>query len=90
MRELRSIGKEITMIVKLYDMPKYKNGSKVYDEDEYYGVTSWEIITNEDAKEIEKDMNNEEMDILHEYVTLIFFDGSTATLRNSNVDLFIK
>lgn len=88
MKELRTVGKVITMDVKIYDKCKYAKESSRIDTITYKDVESWEIITGEDVEEIERDLNNEDMDELHEYVTLNFTDGSKATFRNSHVDLF--
>lgn len=88
MRELRTVGKAITMDVKIYDKCKYAMESQEVKTTTYTDVESWEIVTGEDAKEIERGLNNEDMDELHEYVTLNFTDGSTSTYRNSHVDLF--
>lgn len=53
----------------------------------YTGLTQWSIITGEDALEIEADID--EIDEYHEYLVLEFNDGTTATFRNSHVDMFI-
>ena len=64
------------------------------DEDEtsitYTGLVSWSIVSGEDAAEIEKDLATEELDECNEYLVLEFNDGTTATFRNSHVDMFIR
>ena len=88
MRELRTVGKAITMDVKIYDKAKYAMDSAKTKTITYRGVESWEIVTGEDVEEIERGLNDEDKDELHEYVILNFTDGSTSTYRNSHVDLF--
>ena len=56
----------------------------------YTGLTSWDVISGEDAAEIESNLNDEEMDEYHEYFTLHFNDGTEATFRNSHCNLFIR
>ena len=56
----------------------------------YTGLTQWSIISEEDALEIEADLNENEKDEYHEYLVLEFNDGTTATFRNSHVDMFIR
>lgn len=68
-------------------------GSKYSDEDyvekiQYTGLTSWDIITDEDAEELEAGMG-ELIDENHEYLVLHFEDGKTATFRNSHVAMYI-
>ena len=64
------------------------------DEDEtsitYTGLVSWSLVNGEDAAEIEKDLATEELDECNEYLVLEFNDGTTATFRNSHVDMFIR
>ena len=64
------------------------------DEEEkeiiYTGLVRWSIVSNEDAVEIEKDLNENERDEYGEYLVLEFNDGTTATFRNSHVDMFIR
>ena len=55
----------------------------------YTGLTQWSIITGEDALGIEADLSEDEKDEYHEYLVLEFNDGTTATFRNSHVDMFI-
>lgn len=71
-------------------------GLKYEDESEgnklvYTGVTSWDIIEGgKEAEEIEADIDANSMDENLEYLVLHFEDGSTATFRNSHVDMFIR
>ena len=58
----------------------------------YTGLTKWSIIDGEDALkfEAEENLNELEKDENHEYLILEFNNGSTATFRNSHVDMFIR
>ena len=56
----------------------------------YTGLTQWSIVSGEDALEIEADLSESEKDEYHEYLVLEFNDGTTATFRNSHVDMFIR
>jgi len=57
----------------------------------YTGLKSWSIYSGDDAKEIEKELINNglEVDELGEYLRLNFTNGETATYRNTSVSLFI-
>ena len=50
---------------------------------EYKGVTRWDIISGEDAKDIEM------VDEAGEFLVLHFVDGRTATFRNSHTIMFV-
>lgn len=53
----------------------------------YTGVTAWDVIEGgPEAEEIEQ---SGLVDEYHEYLVLHFEDGSTATFRDSHVDMFI-
>lgn len=54
----------------------------------YTDVTSFDIITAQEAKDIEKEMFPD-FDVYGEYLILHFSDGSQATFRYSYVDMFI-
>lgn len=56
----------------------------------YTGLTQWSIVTGEDALEIEANLSEDEKDEFNEYLVLEFNDGTTATFRNSHVDMFIR
>lgn len=86
MRELRTAGEPIKVDVKIYDKPKYCIDSKKITTITYDGLINWQIITGEDAADIEAQMGAD-IDELHEYLVLNFEDRTTATFRNSYVDL---
>lgn len=76
-------------LVEIYDECKY-----TYDGDEslkmkYDDVESWEVLSGTEAEAFEKTIDEECIDDYHEYLILYRKDGSTASFRNSYVDLFI-
>jgi hypothetical protein len=91
MKETRTVGRTVDIEVKMYDLCKYARESYENKELRHVqkNVISWDILTGEDVEEIESNLNNEEMDELHEYIRLNFEDGSEATYRNSHCDIFI-
>ena len=77
--------------INMYCVPKYSEEAqkdKVYRV-KYTNVTAWDIVSGEDAKEIEINYSPSTVDDNHEYLVLHFNDGSTATFRNSYVAMFI-
>lgn len=59
-------------------------------EVKYTGLKSWSIVDGEDAEVIESETDASCIDENHEYLVLEFVDGTTATFRNSHVDMFIR
>ena len=58
---------------------------------EYTGLKSWSIIEGgEEAAEIEAETDEDGIDEMHEYLVLEFADGTTATFRNSHVEMFLR
>lgn len=79
-----------TVKVYINDKPKYDEDSKEIDVLTYTGLTSWDIVTGQDAEELEAKGMGDLIDENHEYLVLHFEDGSKATFRNSYVDMFIR
>lgn len=77
-----------TIRIFIYDADKYTGKITEEKEVQYTGLTAWDIIEGgEEAEEIEADGLIDEH---HEYLVLHFNDGTTATFRNSHVDMFIR
>ena len=78
--------------VKLYIYENSKYTGNIGEEKEvnYTGLKSWSVVDGEDAKAIENETDGSCIDENHEYLVLNFVDGTTATFRNSYVDMFIR
>ena len=81
---------EANVKLYIYEGNKYEGNFGEEKEVVYTGLKSWSIIDGEDAKQIESETDNSCIDENHEYLVLNFVDGSTATFRNSHVDMFIR
>lgn len=79
--------KKSEFILTIWTKCKYDEDSEISGHDSYTNVESWQIITKEDAEELEKHFD--EHDEYHEYLILNFVDGTKSTFRNSHVDLAI-
>lgn len=55
----------------------------------YTDVKEIQFLSDEDVKEIESNLNDEEIDKNHKYFKLIFSDKTIATFNESENDLFI-
>ncbi len=88
MRDVRTIGHPFNADIVMYDGCKYERSSGKETRKEYKDIDYWEIVDREDAKEIEDGSDGSMIDEYHEYLVLHFVDGSTATFRNSHVDMF--
>lgn len=91
MRESRSYGKVVNVVVNVYNECKYTASEEAFEnakEVKLNGIESWEIVDGEDAKEIEAHTDGSCIDDYHEYLVLHFVDGTTSTFRNSYVDMF--
>lgn len=79
---------EAKFILYFTDAPKHEVAE--LDEEtkiEYTGVKQWDIVSGDDAEEIEND--SDLIDELHEYLVLHFEDGRTATFRNTHTVMFV-
>jgi hypothetical protein len=88
MRELRTIGREFNAEIEIYDSCKYSQNSRRINTVKYNNIINWEIITGDDAAELEGESDGSCIDDLHEYLVLHFADGTHATFRNSYADMF--
>lgn len=75
------------VIIKGYNEVKWEAEKKAF-EIEYDDVKNWKVVGGCWAVEIEKDIDEEMIDEYHEYLVIEFYDGETATFRNSHVDMF--
>lgn len=71
--------------IKMYDGIKYNSESKKFGEI-FYDVESFEVVKKTDAELSAEGFD--EFDPFNEYLVLKFSDGTTATFRNSFVDMF--
>ena len=80
--------REAEIAIYLFEDTKYKSHPDANEHKTVYtGVTAWDIIEGgQEAEEIEQFGL---VDEYHEYLVLHFEDGSTATFRNSHVDMFV-
>lgn len=92
MKEVRTVGCKIDVEVEVYAECKYTANAEVFENSKkatFKNVVNWEIVTGDDAKEIEAMTDAESVDDHHEYLVLNFEDGTSSTFRNSYVDMFI-
>lgn len=79
--------------IEIYSECKYTSSKEVFENSmkiQYEGVKDWSIVSGIDAiEEVEPLLDNSSIDDMHEYLILNFEDDSTATFRNSYVDMFI-
>lgn len=88
MRQVRTIGRTFNAEIEVYSENKYTADAQVFENSRrilYTNIESWEIISGEDASEIEA---SGLVDDNHEYLVLHFTDGDTSTFRNSYVDMW--
>ena len=85
---------EATIMIIVYPKDKYSDVHAVNEDIKqvtYKGLTAWDIIEGgKEAEEIESETDASGVDEHHEYLVLHFNDGTTATFRNSHVDMFIR
>jgi hypothetical protein len=82
-------GKTVTAKVKVYNECKYQKKKLESKTIIYKNVIAFGVISGDEAKEIEKTTDRDNIDDCHEYMVLYFSDGTISTFRNSYVDLFI-
>ena len=88
MKQVRTIGRTFNAEIEVYSENKYTADAQVFENSRkilYTDVEYWEIVSGEDAAEIEA---SGLVDDNHEYLVLHFTDGDTATFRNSYVDMW--
>lgn len=77
----------------IFENCKYTNKTVELVEEivlKYKGVKSFSIIEGgEEAEEIESRIDVSVVDEYHEYLVLHFQNGTTATFRNSHVNMFL-
>lgn len=95
MRLYSTYGKKVDVEIEVYSECKYTAAKlghmDVFENSRrvrYNNLVDWEIVTESDAIEIERDTDGSCIDDHHEYLVLHFEDGETATFRNSYVDMF--
>jgi len=91
MKELRTIGRTFDAEIEVYDFCKYTATAEDFENTKrvtIHNIESWEIVTGEDAKEIEDHTDGSCIDEYHEYLVLNLVGGETSTFRNSHVDMF--
>ena len=88
MKQVRTVGRTFNAEIEVYSENKYTADAQVFENSRkvlYTNIEYWEIISGEDAAEIEA---SGLVDDNHEYLVLHFTDGDTATFRNSYVDMW--
>lgn len=78
--------------IRLYVFNESKYTASINDkiEVEYTGVKAWSVIDGgKEAEAIESIVDKDGIDENHEYLVLHFSNGTTATFRNSHVDMFL-
>ena len=76
--------------VKVYDKAKYEADSVKVAQVEYDNVKGVRVVggLNPMVQEIEECTDMSGIDDYHEYAIVEFYNGETATFRNSYVDIF--
>ena len=91
MREQRTIGHPFTASLEIYEATKGTAILKLQEEPRRvrYEVEFWEIVSGEDAAQIEAETDYSCIDEAHEYLVLHLTNGEVATFRNSHVFMFV-
>ena len=78
------------VIIEIFHNTKYEDAEPTQTAG-YKGLIGWDIIEGgKEAEEIEAEYDANSIDEYHEYLVLHFNDGTTATFRNSHVDMIIR
>lgn len=88
MKQVISLGNVSSVKVKLYDKSKYSKDSKKISEYVFPEVDHLEIVSDEDAEEIERHLMPWDCDPYSEYCVIVFTDESILIHQNSRVDVF--
>lgn len=90
MRKQMTFGRPVIVEVEVYSECKYTASEEVFENSIKidYDIESWEVVMGEDAAELEAETDGTCIDDYHEYLVLHLLDDSTATFRNSYVDMF--
>lgn len=90
MVDSRTYGRNANVEVEVYGECKYLASEETFENAKRvrYTIESWDIVSGDDAKEIEELTDESGIDDTHEYLVLHLANGETATFRNSYVDMF--
>jgi len=91
MIEQRTIGRTFDAEIVVHEVCKYTGELKKLENSKRVivrGIESWDIVTGDEAKEIEAHTDGSCIDDMHEYLVLHLEGGETSTFRNSYVDMF--
>ena len=89
MIETRTYGRTVNVEIEMYDECKYTCSAEIFENSKvvkYEGLVNWNIVSGDEAKVLEEMINC--IDDHHEYLVLNFENGTSATFRNSYVDMF--
>lgn len=88
MKQVIGFGKIVDGKVKVYDRCKYNPLSEKIGEYNLTDIDRIEIVSGEDAADIEITRAWYDRDDNSEYLVVVFDDESTWVFRNSRVDFF--
>ena len=88
MKRVIGIGKAADLKVRVYDRCKYDPKSVKLSDTILTEVDHIEVVSGEDAEDVELHLHSWQIDEYAEYVVVVFEDESTVTFKNSYVDVF--